>query len=401
MKRLLLGLFVLCTFLLNTPVQAQLKLSNFGKGLQFTGKDSTYDMNLSFRMQNLHVADWDIDDGEFTDYHSAFLIRRSRLKMSGWALSPDLKFKFELGMTNRDISGGNSSEFSNTSNLILDAWVEWRFYNNFKIKFGQGKLPGNRERLISSGNLQLVDRSRLNSRFTLDRDIGIHLSHHFTIGKEFIIKEIFALTQGEGRNITAGHFDGYAYTFKVEFFPFGKFASKGDYVGGAVKVEPKPKLAVAVAYDVNKNAVRERGQKGSFITDETGTYYGEDLTTVFADLMFKYKSLSIMAEFADRKTESGESIVLDSMMNNIGTFYTGSGFNVQAGYMLKKNWEIAMRYTSISPDVDVASDENQYTLGLSKYIVGHKLKVQTDVTLIDKGVDDQSFMWRTQVDFHF
>ena len=52
---------------------------------------------------------------------------------------------------------------------------------NFEIWFGQGKLPGNRERVISSGNLQQVDRSLLNSLFTIDRDFGFQLRHHFNI----------------------------------------------------------------------------------------------------------------------------------------------------------------------------------------------------------------------------
>ena len=40
--------------------------------------------------------------------------------------------------------------------------MKWNFYKNFELWFGQAKLPGNRERVVSSGNLQLVDRSILN-----------------------------------------------------------------------------------------------------------------------------------------------------------------------------------------------------------------------------------------------
>ena len=35
----------------------------------------------------------------------------------------------------------------------------WNFYENFELWAGQTKLPGNIERVISSGNLQQVDRS--------------------------------------------------------------------------------------------------------------------------------------------------------------------------------------------------------------------------------------------------
>lgn len=48
------------------------------------------------------------------------------------------------------------------------------------------------------------------------------------------------------------------------------------------------------------------------------------------------------------------------------------------------------------------SMESQYTLGLSKYIVGHKLKVQTDVNYnkFDGGRPD-GLMYRLQFDIHF
>ena len=38
----------------------------------------------------------------------------------------------------------------------------WHFAKNWELWAGQTKLPGNVERVISSGDLQLVDRSLLN-----------------------------------------------------------------------------------------------------------------------------------------------------------------------------------------------------------------------------------------------
>lgn len=179
--------------------------------------------------------------------------------MDGWAYSPKLKFKLELGLSNRDIRSGAADPFGNTANIILDAYLKWNFYGNISVLVGQTKLPGNRERVVSSANLQFVDRSRLNSRFNLDRDMGVHLIHDHKFGDNFYLVEKFVLSQGEGRNVIVGNFEGYGYTFQVEAYPFGKFKSKGAYVGSAIKREPKPKLAVALSYDINDNAYRERG----------------------------------------------------------------------------------------------------------------------------------------------
>ena len=180
----------------------------FGKGLfNLIGKDSSFSMNVSARMQMLGTSNWDVNNG-LSNPTSNLLVRRARLKFSGFAYSPKLKYKLELGLSNRDI--GKASSFTNEApKYILDAVVKWNFSGNFVLWFGQTKLPGNRERVISSGDLQQVDRSLLNSRFNIDRDMGFQLRHHFNLTDKFIVKEMFSMSQGEGRNITTGNLGGH------------------------------------------------------------------------------------------------------------------------------------------------------------------------------------------------
>ena len=200
-------------------------------------------MKAAFRIQSLYTNDWSIRNDDFgyvEGLKTNFLVRRARLKFNGWAYSPKIKYKMELSLSNRDLSGGNTPLYKNAPNLVLDAYVEWNFFKGFSILAGQTKLPGNRERIISSANMQFVDRSRLNSKFTLDRDMGLMLKHKYTIGEQFKIKSVYAFSQGEGRNVTAGNIGGFSHTVKVELFPFGDFASKGAYVGSDIKREQKP-----------------------------------------------------------------------------------------------------------------------------------------------------------------
>ena len=397
MKKLILilvfGLVTIATSI------GQIEAPKFGKGIRVLGQDSTYYLKMGFRFQNLYVADWSLsDDNNEGSFDAAFLVRRMRLKFDGWAVNPRLTYKLEIALSNRDNAGGSGTEFRKAANAVLDASVAYNFYKNFTIQFGQRKLPGNRERVISSGNLQFVDRSRLNSRYNIDRDVGLQLKHHFTLGENFLVREVVALSQGEGRNVTAGYFDGFNYTYRVELLPFGTFSSKGDYIGSSIKREESPKLSLCVTYDNNRNAVRERGQLGNFIQDASGNYVGKNLNTWFVDMMFKYKGLSIMGEYADKKTDDDDPVV--SIGNEvIGTFFTGSGLNLQAGYILPNNLEFAARYTTI--DAQIATDEDQYTFGINKFFVGHKLKIQNDFTLIERDGSQNSFQWRTQVDIHF
>lgn len=375
----------------------------FGKGLfNLVGKDSTWTMKIAMRMQVLSAVSWDIkaDGGGLVDPQQNFLVRRARLKFDGFAYSPKLKYKIELGMSNRDISG--VSQFtSGAPRLILDGVVMWNFYENFELWAGQTKLPGNIERVISSGNLQMVDRSLLNGNFNIDRDVGIQLRHHFNLTNKFMVREKLALSQGEGRNVSIGNLGGHQYTARLELLPFGKFEGNGDYIGSDLEREQKPKLMLSATYDSNKDAVRTGSNLGSYMFNDEGLYM-TNINTFFLDAMFKYRGFSFMGEYANR--DADEPIAKNSDGTETGDIVQiGDGINLQAGYLLPNNLEISGRFTNIKLNevVTGSNPETQYTVGLSKYIVGHKLKVQTDLSYlsVDGGTDE--FMYRLQMEVHF
>jgi hypothetical protein len=382
-------------------VQSQeINAPKFGKGLfNLVGQDSTWTMKVGLRAQLLGSSSWEENNGNET----SFLTRRARLKFDGYAYSPKLKYKVELGLSNRDLSGA-SQYTSNAPRYILDAVLQWNFYQNFELWFGQTKLPGNRERVISSGNLQQVDRSLLNSRFTIDRDFGFQLRHHFNLTKTFIVKEIFSLAQGEGRNITTGNLGGHQYTGRIELLPFGNFASKGDYKGSDLRREKKPKLAIGLSYDYNNNAVKTRSNQGSYMTIDGAdyAYFETNINTVFLDAMFKYNGVSLMAEYSDRTASDAFAKNSDGSLTG-DEVQVGKGLNLQMGYLFNNDIELSGRYTHIELDKNITgkNPESQYTLGLSKYIVGHKLKVQTDISHLEIEGSNNKLMYRLQVDFHF
>ena len=398
-------LICICAFL---SINAQeSNAPKFGKGLfNLVGKDSTFTMKVGLRFQTLATSQWDADNG-LSNPESSMLIRRSRLKFDGWAFSPKLKYKVELGLSNRDQSG--ASYFTHDApRYILDAVLKWNFSGNFVLWVGQTKLPGNRERVISSANLQQVDRSLLNSRFNIDRDIGIQLRHKFNLTNTFLVKEIFSIAQGEGRNITRGNVGGHQYTTRVELFPFGDFTSKGDYKGSDLKFEQAPKLSIGVAYDFNNNASKTRSNQGSYMfingtsAGSSAEFYQTNISTVFIDAMYKHKGFSLMAEYANRTAEDALAKNSDGTLTG-DEVQVGNGLNIQTGYLLSKTVEVSGRYTNISLDKNITGKgaENQYTLGLSKYIAGHKLKVQTDISYTDIGFKTNQLLYRLQVDIHF
>jgi len=370
-------------------LEAQDKTSNrFGKGIRIIASDSSFSMKFAVRMQSLYDGTLNLATDEYED---GFQIRRFRLKFDGFVYNPKLQYKIELAIANSDISSGAIPESGNTSNVVLDAYVSWNFYRNWTLIFGQKKLPGNRERVISSQVLQFVDRSNLNSRFNIDRDAGIQLLYNADK-----VNLIGALTMGEGRNMVIDNIGGYDYTIRGEYLPFGKFTNGGDYFGSDLEREETPKLSLAVTYDFNDRASRVGAQLGDFLPATT------DLSTIFADAHFKYNGFSSMIEYANKKAPDGPLVYDVDGTTVLDAFYTGEGFNWQAGYLFKNNLEVAGRYTYVSPeDITGRNPNTQYTLGLSRYFVGHNLKIQTDLTFIEEDNRDDALMYRLQMEVAF
>ncbi|MBL4586584.1 MAG: porin [Flavobacteriales bacterium] len=400
--------YAIVIFLLTLSSQAfsQSKiLESYKKGFSIMSKDSTFFLKPGFRFQTRFETAGDLDGNE--KWGANFLIRRARLKFDGYAFSPNIVYKVELALSPNDLKATKEyKEAGGAAKVILDAVIKWRFQKNLTLWFGQTKQPGNRQRLVSSQKLQLVDRGLVNSIFNIDRDIGVQLHGKFKIGK-FVIKPIFAFAKGEGRNIISQNIGGFSYTGKLELLPMGDFTKKGDYFEADLKRESKPKLALAASANYNQGSAREK-QTGVFLLDTAGEYLTNNVLTVFADMMFKYKGFSLTAEYAFKKTllKSGQSLsATDStIVSESGkVVQTGQGVMVQAGYLFKHNWELAARYTTVIPDWNKSfTGQNEYTLGITKYVVGHKLKVQTDVTFIDKfGTSTNNLRYRLQVEIAF
>ena len=236
----------------------------------------------------------------------------------------------------------------------------------------------------------------------------MQLRHKFNLSDTFVVKEIFSIAQGEGRNITRGNQGGHQYTTRVELLPFGEFASKGDYKGSDLKFEQKPKLSIGVAYDFNNNASKTRSNQGSYMyingTSEgsSAEFHQTNISTLYLDAMYKHKGFSFMAEYANRDADDPYAKNSDGTLTG-DEVQVGNGLNLQTGYMLSKTVEVSGRYTNISLDKTITGKgaENQYTLGLSKYIAGHSLKVQTDLSYTDIGFNTNELLFRLQVDIHF
>ena len=400
MKKILL-LIPIVFLSINTQAQ-EISDTSFGKGLvNFVAKDSTFSVKFAPRFQVRSMSSWDHNGDIYESPEHNFIVRRARLKFDGFAYNKNLIYKIELGLSNRDISGANAFN-RNTPRYILDAVIKWKFAKNWEFWAGQTKLPGNVERVVSSGNLQLIDRSLLNSRFNIDRDLGIQIRHKSNLGGTFLTREKFSISQGEGRNVTEGNEGGLQYTARLELLPFGAFKSKGDYSQSDLKREEKPKLMLGFTYNFNEEAVRERGFAGDYMVRADETIYGTDQTTIFVDAMYKFNGFSFMGEYAKRTADNEIATETDGVTPTGDIVLTGSALNLQAGYLFKNNYEVAARFTTVDYEsVTNKLPTKQYTLGFNKFVVGHKLKIQSDINYTTLDGKDDNITFRLGFDLHF
>lgn len=381
--------------LLSTSAIAQISSPQvdfkFGKGLQITAADSSVSLKIRFRFQSLLNTETELFTDREWDTDASFMIRRARLKFDGWAWSPRFVYKVELALSNRDLS--SSRDFAQTSGapkIILDAVLKYKLNKHLSLWAGQTKLPGNRERVVSSQSLQFVDRSRVNSIFNIDREMAIQLHGKFPAFGQAILQPAFSWSMGEGRNITIGNTGEYHYTGRLEFLPLGAFSGKGDYFQSDLAREATPKLAIGATLSLNEGTSRQSAT-GHFLVDSLGNYLAHDVQTFFLDFILKYQGFSLMGEYADKKVTDlmrpdVKSRTREEVMDKNGRSYlTGKGYNLQVSYLFKNNVELATRFTKVRPDTPVSFNKvNEYTLGISKYISGHDLKLQSDISLIEE-----------------
>src|SRR5690606_28120780 len=129
----------------------------------------------------------------------------------------------------------------------------------FKIKVGQWKTYYNRERVISSGKQQMVDRSILNRPFTLDRQQGIEF--YGRVFPETLADFTYHLSilTGAGRGATENDDGNLMYVGRLQWNMFGR---ELEMTGSDLKFHEKPTGLIAFAGATNRSPYTRFSQSG-------------------------------------------------------------------------------------------------------------------------------------------
>ena len=339
-----------------------------GTGLRVTSADHRFRLEVRVRGQIAYEAQGP------EPWEQQVQIRRARLQTSGYAFTPSVRFKLELALSPADVGVADSLvEDGPTRSPLLDFYLDFRHLRDLQFRVGQYKVPSNRERVISSGNLQLVDRSILNAEMTVDRDVGFDVRSPDFLGLG-LLRYYAGIYVGRGRGARGYDDFGMMYLGRIEVLPFGLF---DDYVQADFS-RTGPRLSLGLGYVHIDRARRDRGILGAEPADGGTT----DTHHLYVDAHLKVAGLSVLAEGALRKGRREPGDALDPMGNPVPTELPrdGIGAFLQAGYLLGSlPIELAGRYTILRGFGDTSlPDANELTVGANYYPGLHPYKVQLD-----------------------
>jgi len=332
-------------------------LTSYSKhGFEFKTEDEKFSLAIGARLQfRYYFEDFDKESGK--DDSSSFQVKRAKIFAHGNAYLKDLTYKIQVNTAGSSVT-------------LEDFYVDYKMVEGLKIRAGQYKVPFNRQELTSSGSQQFVDRAITNEAFALNRDQGVML-HSFLLRDygEYAI----GIFNGNGRNKSGNENNGHLFVGRVAFYPLGKF---NMYSESDIEHLTSPKAGIGVAAAYNARVPFQ----------ENDTTFIKDESRITADFMFKWYGFSLLLDYFTITNDVRDGEKTES-----------TGFNVQAGaFIIPEHLEVAGRFATVEPNVDVRDDEEQeIAIGINYFIKEHNLKLQADYGMLSEERPDDASTLKT------
>lgn len=333
------------------------------KGFQFTTRDSNYVLQIQWRGQFRVAYPTDEDPIEYQDFANDRLylsVNRARMKVGGHALRPYFKYYLEYELF---------------ASALLDFRLMYEQLEYFKVKVGQWKVQYNRERIISSGKQQTVERSILTRAFTVDRQQGIDIFGRINSGGLFDISYWAGIYMGTGRGSTTNDDKHPMYMTRWQWNIAG---DPLNFSGSDIEYHDKFTAIVAGAI------VNNRSQYTRFSTSGGGQLEGFEegvpgqykVTQFLIETAGKFRGFSWQQEYHWKQ--------IDDRVNSRIT--TLSGNLIQAGYLLHnafefvpRGFELYARNAFYLPDVsDTENVRVEWTVGINYFLNKHLNKLSLE-----------------------
>jgi hypothetical protein len=278
------------------------------------------------------------------------------------------------------------STLGNNNRLnLLDAWVQLQTGAGTNVQVGRMLVPYSRQFYTHPGQLLFSDLSEADYAFNLPRTLGATFSGKW--------KRI-AYSTLAGNSIRAldasGQLNPGTAVSVVGRVELNLLAPYG-YMESIPRGVSRPQWSAGFAAGRNR-IVDASSLQNVAAGDRTANY------TV--DSGFRVNRWTTQAAVYVRKADSNGSLA--TRLDRGG--YAQIGFLIVPG-----KWEIAARQAIVGfdqrPDAELTAAIREYTGGVNRYILGHKLKLQFDAGMLDRrtfsGISTKGFRARAQAQILF
>lgn len=337
--------------ILTTRVEALADLSMESRDGELTATPS-----LLTQVQYFYL----VNDGGIDD-QSSFRLRRIRPGLSGNFKPYNLSYKFVL-------EAGSSGTRSGAR--LLDAQLKWQASDRHRLLVGQFRLIFGAEYSISGSKQSFVDRSILAGISGLSRDIGVELYSKYFDKK---LRHYLFVVNGDGTNTVA---PDTSILLGTSLFYDLLGRHKAEMEDMDFSQSPNLTLGAGLAYDAGAANLNDNKLLRSFV-----------------HMIYRHAGVYSIAEA--------------QLARNFETKKTDYSALGQLNYLFTKHWGSGLRFAAQFVDGQSAlsaSTESVYELStvLNWYRIGHRLKLQTDYSLILNSAatkDRNDHRVRTQLQF--
>lgn len=361
------------------------------QGFEFISRDQKFQLQLAGRLQFRFATPNDQDPITFDDFDTElkniFKVNRARLKIGGYAYHPWLKYYFEY-----ELGASRLLDFR----VMVEKWP-W-----LSFKVGQWKTEYSRERVISSGKQQMMERSIINRPFTLDRQQGLTVYGHLDGPGLADFNYYLAVLTGNGRGISDNDDKNLMYSGRLQWNILGGGV---EMTGSDLSYQEKPVASLAWAGATNISQYTrfssdgggvlkgyEEGEPGQFKVDQW-----------LLESALQYRSFSWHTEFHNKHIYDRVNLTKDTMVG---------GF-LQGGYILNRQnseeghplIEVAGRYASYRPNLELLmNSEEEFSLAVNCFFNEHLNKLTADVTFFEfdlESINREASGWRFRIQYDF
>jgi hypothetical protein len=360
------------------------------KGFEFLSANQNYLLHLEFRGQFRMAYPTDTDPITFDDFNKQQLylkLNRARMKVGGHAYKPWFKYyiEYELAVSK-----------------LLDFRMMFEQLPYLKLKVGQWKAQYNRERIISSGKQQTLERSLLTRKFTIDRQQGISLFGRLDGAGALDFNYWVSAFMGTGRGARE---NDDKYIMWMTRWQWNFTGQPLAFEGSDTKYHEKFTGILALAAVTNQSpytrfSTSGGGQLEGFEEGVAGQYRVHQWMQESA---FMVKGISFQQELHWKQINDNVNNTQTTMMGNLA----------QIGYFfhywwsaIPKNMELYFRHAIYQPDIHLDSkSDHEYSFGSNWFIKGHRNKLTAEISYFEYSFDSEQLQngarYRLQWDLSF